>query len=150
MDASLSTMSIVEARELAVRSHGDQRDRDGSFHIAHVARVAENVPQSESHQRVAWLHDVLEDSDVGVDYLRARLPQAEVDAVLLLTHDLDEAYQDYIDRLVHAEGEAGTIARAVKEADMLDNLRRCALAHDPAVGQYGLALAKLWNGNAST
>jgi hypothetical protein len=138
-------MSVTDARELAVRAHRDQRDRDGSFHIAHVARVAESVAQSDSHQRVAWLHDVVEDSDVGIDDLRARLPTAEVDAVLLLTHDESEPYEDYIDRLARAEGDAGSLARGVKEADMLDNLRRCALARDPAVGRYGQALAKLWS-----
>jgi len=37
-------MSVTEARRLAVRKHENQRDRDGSFHIAHVARVAERVP----------------------------------------------------------------------------------------------------------
>jgi (p)ppGpp synthase/HD superfamily hydrolase len=148
MAADLRTMSVIEAREMAVRAHGDQRDRDGSFHIAHVARVAEAVPRSDSHHRVAWLHDVLEDSDVDIEHLRERLSEAEVDAVLLLTHDVnEERYEDYIERLVCAPGEAGALARAVKEADMLDNLRRCALARDPAVGQYGQALAKLWSGD---
>lgn len=145
LDQSAMFMSVIEARELAVLSHGDQRDRDGSFHIAHVARVAEGVPQSDSHQRVAWLHDVIEDSDVGVDQLRERLPEAEVEAVLLLTRGRNESYEAYVDRLVRAKGDAGLLARAVKEADMLDNLRRCALARDPGVGQYGQGLAKLWN-----
>lgn len=144
-------MSVTESRELAVRAHGDQRDRDGSFHIAHVARVAETAPQSDPYQRVAWLHDVLEDSEVGINRLRDRLPKEEVEAVLLLTHDADESYEDYIDRLAQAQGDAGLLARAVKEADMLDNLRRCARARDPAVGQYGQALARLWNaGGAGT
>ena len=131
------TMSLIDARELAVRAHGDQCDRDGSFHIAHVARVAEAVGQSDPLQRVAWLHDVLEDTEVGVDDLRARLPAAELAAVLLLTHAGHEPYDDYIDRLVQADGDAGRLARAVKEADMLDNLHRCARDRDPAVGQYG-------------
>ena len=110
-------MSVTEARELAIRAHGDQRDRDGSLHIDHVARVAEAVEPSAQCQRVAWLHDVLEDSELGAEAL---------------------------ERLPKAEGDAGRLARAVKEADMLDNLRRCVLARDPAVGQYGEALARLW------
>ena len=134
-------MSVTEARDLAVRAHGDQRDRDGSLHIAHVARVVEVAAQSDACQRVAWLHDVLEDSDVTIDDLRRRLPDEEVEAVLLLTHGTDESYEEYIDRLARAEGNAGSLARAVKEADMLDNLRRCVLARDPAVGQYGQGLA---------
>lgn len=39
---------------------------------------------------------------------------------------------------------AGELARAIKQADMLDNLRRCARDHDPAVLQYGRALAAMW------
>jgi hypothetical protein len=137
-------MSVVEARALAVQAHGDQRDRDGSFHIQHVARVAEALPRSDSHQRVAWLHDVLEDSDVESDLLRGKLPAVEFEALSLLTHDSGDTYTDYVGRIAGAEGEAGALARAVKEADALDNLRRCWLARDPAVERYGRALAMLW------
>jgi hypothetical protein len=87
----------------------------------------------------------MEDGGIDVDHLRARLPTAEVEAVVLLTRDPDGPYQGYIDRLVAADGLAGNLARAVKQADLLDNLRRCAVARDPAVGQYGRALAKLWS-----
>jgi hypothetical protein len=93
---------------------------------------------------VAWLHDVLEDSDVDTEQLRSRLPEAEVEAIRLLTHDESTAYQDYIDLIAAAAGEAGELARTIKEVDMLDNLRRCALARDEAVEQYGRALATLW------
>jgi hypothetical protein len=71
-------ISVQEAREIAVRAHGDQKDRDGSPHIAHVARVAEGVPEAGEYQRVAWLHDVLEDSDITSEQLRdnCRLPRS--------------------------------------------------------------------------
>ena len=143
-------MSVTEARALAVEAHGDQRDRDGSFHIQHVARVAEAVPRSDPHQRVAWLHDVLEDTQVEIDVLKQRLPAAEFAALTLLTHNSDETYDDYVARIASAEGESGGLARAVKEADMLDNLRRSALARDPAVGRYGRALATLWRSQTRT
>lgn len=139
-----SVMSLTEARELAVRAHKDQRDRDGSFHINHVARVADGAPQQDAYQRVAWLHDVIEDSDVDPVQLRLRLPEAEVEAIRLLTHDPSTPYQDYIDLIASADGEAGAIARAIKEADVLDNLRRCVAARDEAIEQYGRALAALW------
>lgn len=87
-----SLMSVTEARELAVRAHGDQRDRDGSFHIAHVARVAEQVPREASYQRVAWLHDVVEDSQLTVGQLH--LPDVERAAIASLTRDEREPYQD--------------------------------------------------------
>lgn len=138
-----SFMSVTEARELAVRAHGDQRDRDGSFHIAHVARVAEKVPREAPYQRVAWLHDVVEDSQLTVQQLR--LPDVERAAIALLTRDEREPYQDYVRRLAAAAGQAGELARSIKEADLLDNLHRCAAGRDRAIGQYGRALATIWS-----
>jgi ADP-ribose pyrophosphatase YjhB (NUDIX family) len=49
-----------------------------------------------------------------------------------------------------APGQPGLLARAIKEADMLDNLRRCAEVHDEAVAQYGRALARLWSSGSET
>ena len=145
MSTETPSMSVTQARELAVRAHADQRDRDGSFHIGHVARVAEAVPADDAHQRVAWLHDVLEDSELTAEELRARLVADELHALVLLTHDdPGDLYEDYVERIIAAPGTAGNLARAVKEADMLDNLRRSARDHDPAVAQYGRALASLW------
>ena len=142
-------MSVTEARRLAVEVHADQRDRDGSFHIGHVSRVAEAVPDDDSHQRVAWLHDVVEDSGVTIDGLRAQLSDDELQALRLLTHDDPaESYDAYVQRIIEAPGAAGKLARAVKQADMLDNLRRCARDRDPAVAQYGRALGALWTAGA--
>jgi (p)ppGpp synthase/HD superfamily hydrolase len=138
-------MSLTDARELAIRAHADQLDRDGSFHIAHVARVAANVAGDEPTQRVAWLHDVIEDSDLAAEDLEERLSLDEIQALKLLTHDTTaESYERYVARIIDATGAVGELARAVKEADMLDNLHRCARDHDPAVVQYGHALAALW------
>jgi guanosine-3',5'-bis(diphosphate) 3'-pyrophosphohydrolase len=137
-------MSIPDARQLAVDAHGNQQDRDGSLHIDHVSRVAQGVGTSDAQQRVAWLHDVVEDSDISIEDLASRLPDAELEALRLLTHDDTESYADYVGRIIDAKGDAGELARAIKEADMLDNLRRCALAHDPAIAQYGEALSRLW------
>jgi hypothetical protein len=137
-------MSIPDARQLAVESHGNQQDRDGSLHIDHVSRVAQSVARSDAQQRVAWLHDVVEDSDLSIEDLGSRLPDTELEALRLLTHDGTESYAVYVGRIIDAEGDAGELARAIKEADMLDNIRRCALAHDPAIAQYGEALSRLW------
>ncbi|MGH2914499.1 MAG: class IV adenylate cyclase [Solirubrobacteraceae bacterium] len=140
-----TSMSVTVARELAVGAHGDQRDRDGSLHIDHVARVADSVPSDDAHQRVAWLHDVIEDSDLGAEDLGPVLTAAELDAVRLLTHDpTAESYDDYIARIIDATGTPGALARTIKQADMLDNLNRCARDRDPAIAQYGRALARLW------
>ena len=151
MTTDASLMSVTEARELAVRTHADQRDRDGSFHIAHVARVAQAVPADDSHQRLAWLHDVIEDSELTAHDLSDQLTADEHEALRLLTHDEPEArYDNYVARIIGAPGAAGDLARVIKEADMLDNLRRCARDRDPAVAQYGRALAALWTARRTT
>jgi (p)ppGpp synthase/HD superfamily hydrolase len=138
-------MSVTEARAIAVHAHGDQRDRDGSFHIAHVARVAERAPGDDAHQRVAWLHDVIEDNPAAATQIADRLPDVELEAIELLTHvDPGVTYADYIAAIAAATGSAGALARAIKQADMLDNLSRCARDHDPAIAQYAAALAALW------
>ena len=145
-----SVMSVDEARELATRAHGAQRDRDGTLHIDHVARVAENVAADDAHRRVAWLHDVIEDCGLTVEDPELRLPEVERDALVLLTHDATvQSYAEYVQRVIDAPGEPGALARAVKEADMLDNLRRCARDHHVAVAQYGNALAALWAATTS-
>ena len=139
-------LTADEARELAVVAHGGQVDRDGSLHIDHVARVAGVAGSTEAFQRVAWLHDVMEDTDLDPEVLHRRLPEPEWQALCLLTHDDAVSYDDYIDAIVRAGGDGGALARAVKESDLLDNLRRCCSARDGAVARYGGALARLWEG----
>jgi hypothetical protein len=80
-----------------------------------------------------------------------RLAGEEIQALPLLTHDNpEESYDDYVRRIVDALGAAGDLARTIKQADMLDNLRRCARDRDPAVTQYGRSLAALWTAPRNT
>jgi hypothetical protein len=54
------------------------------------------VPADDAHQRVAWLHDVIEDSDLTGEDLGARLPAGEFQALCLLTHEgPEEPYDDW-------------------------------------------------------
>jgi hypothetical protein len=79
-----------------------------------VARVADGVPLAAAYQRVAWLHDVLEDSDVTAADLRGRLPDGELGALVLLTHsDPAEPYADYVGRIVDAPEHSQSTAAAI-------------------------------------
>jgi hypothetical protein len=138
-------MSVTEARELAVHAHGEHLDKDGSFHIHHVSRVAERCnEQHDSYQRVAWLHDVIGDTSITIEDLEGKLPEKELNALELLTRQEGESYMDYIRGIASAAGAAGAIARAVKRADLKDNLIRCINSRTTTskslIRRYGEAL----------
>ena len=73
----------------------------------------------EEEKMTAILHDVVEDTDVTMDELRALgLPESVLTAVSLLTHDKDAVpYDDYVKNL-----KSNPIARAVKMADLRHNM----------------------------
>lgn len=122
----MTPLTACDAMYLADGAHGAQVDLDGSPHFDHLRRVVGMVPSS--FERVAWLHDVVEDTDLTFYDLAAIVTETEMDALRHLTRREGEEYEQYIWRIAESGGEAGTVARAVKEADLLDNLARCLRA----------------------
>ena len=107
-----------DALALALAAHRGQRDKVGEPYIRHVVRVAETV--SDDARIAALLHDVLEDGDVAAPELVAKgVPEAIVATVETLTRRDGEPYEHYIERVA-----ADPVARAVKLADLADNLGR--------------------------
>ena len=116
-------MTFEQAVEIAARALAGVKDKFGEPELLHVLRVVVAVPPEA--RVVAALHDVLEDSELTAEDLEAAgLGGAELEAVLLLTRGEDEPYEEYIERIATAEGEAGRLARVVKLADLRDNLGR--------------------------
>jgi (p)ppGpp synthase/HD superfamily hydrolase len=114
------------ASQLAHMAHDGQRDKIGYPYIRHVRQVAERLADPRD-KALAWLHDVVEDTDVTLDDLRAlNFPAdlvAEVDAI---THRAHEPRGDYYARI----RRAGDRVVRVKLADVDDNmdpLRRAQL-----------------------
>ena len=135
-------MTFEQAVEIAARALAGETDRFGEPELLHVLRVAVSVP--EEARVVAALHDVVEDSDVSdEDLARWGLSEVEAEAVKLLTHDDDEPYEEYIERIATAEGEAGRLARIVKLADLRDNLNRTRPEMEHLRERYEKALARL-------
>jgi (p)ppGpp synthase/HD superfamily hydrolase len=130
----------VRALYLARLAHSEQFDRDGHPHLDHVCRVALAVPRGPA-RLVAWLHDVVEDSFVDLERLRAEgFPDDVVAAVDALSRRDGEGYADYMDRVV----AAGEIAMVVKLADATDNLRRSILAgEESAAERYRFAILQV-------
>ena len=105
--------------------------------LAHTSRVVDHLgPEATDDERaVAWLHDVVEDTDVTLaDLEDIGFAPEVVEAVRLLTREHQQEgdgsdYRAYKDRLFAARGEAGRLARAVKLADASENLDRCKRAY---------------------
>jgi hypothetical protein len=126
------------ARSIAHSRHHDQRDRRGALLIEHVDRVAARVGADE--RAIAYLHDLLEWTDVSYEALRADgLTDHEAAALELLTRTPGESYELYVLRITHAEGRAGRLARAVKRADLEDHMRISSNNSLPGDPPYGWA-----------
>ncbi len=104
------------ARAIAEGAHAGQVDKAGRPYINHPAHVAAAV-EGDRVKAVAWLHDVVEDTPMTFDDLRAAGIDGEVIAALeLLTHDKAVPYMDYV-----AAIKGNGLARMVKLADLAHN-----------------------------
>ncbi|MGZ0785459.1 GTP pyrophosphokinase [Pseudomonas saponiphila] len=108
--------SLERAITIAAQAHAGQVDKGGAPYILHPLRVMLGVEQPEE-RIVAVLHDVLEDSAVTLEQLRAEGFSASVLAALsALTKVEGEDYPAFIRRAA-----ANPLARRVKRADLADN-----------------------------
>ena len=109
--------SIDDALRIAVRVHAGAVDKAGQPYILHPLRVMLRV-STEAERIVAILHDVVEDSDVTLDDLRAEgFSDEVVDAVDHVTRRDGESYEAFIERIA-----PHPLARRVKIADLEDNM----------------------------
>jgi hypothetical protein len=124
-------MTERSARAIARAAHQGQQSNAGSPLFDHVRRVAAAVPR---HARVtAWLHDVLERTDVTISQLRVwGVSPVELSALVLLTRPQGDDYRVYVQRIADAPGPAGALARVVKRADLDDHLANPPSGWHPA------------------
>jgi len=113
------------ALELATRAHAGQVDKAGHDYLAHPLRVAARVVDAgEEAVAVALLHDVVEDSAVGIeDLVAAGFPERVTEAVDRLTRRDGEPHADAVRRAA-----ADPLAATVKRADVADNADPARLA----------------------
>ena len=103
------------AMKLAYRAHHGQLDYNGIPYIFHPIHLAEAM-DDEISCCVALLHDVVEDTDVTLEELKAIFPPEVTDAVALMTHIKGTDYFDYVRAI-----QSNPIARKVKLADLAHN-----------------------------
>lgn len=109
------TKLTAMAMKTAYEAHHGQTDKAGIPYIFHPYHVAEQMT-TEYSVCAALLHDVVEDTEVSIDYLKRFFPKEVTDAVQLLTHDDNVSYEEYLSAI-----KKNDIAKAVKLADIRHN-----------------------------
>lgn len=113
------TMMTSQALILAKSKHCGQMygEHEYAYHLKQVAASVYEAQADSIHVSVAYLHDILEDTDTTVEMLREWFPASVVDAVVALTKIKGEKYSEYLDKVA-----ANKIALVVKMHDTLCNL----------------------------
>lgn len=118
------TILVAKAVEIAARAHAGQTDKAGQPYIEHPIRVMLQV-KSDVAKAAAALHDVLEDTDLTAEDLRAEeIPEEVIRIVEILTKNPGESYEKQVRKALK-----NPIAKEVKKADVLDNSNPERLEH---------------------
>lgn len=112
--------------KIAGEAHRGQFRKDAKTpYIEHPKAVAEilknkyNIEYCDKIIQIAYLHDVLEDTDITSELLcEMGVSLKVINCVVTLTHSRSESYIDYILRIK----QLGGWARIVKIADLTHNL----------------------------
>lgn len=130
-----------KAKKIAFKAHYGQFRHDGvTPYIKHPEAVANSV-KSEKMKVVAWLHDVLEDTNVNETHLKeAGIPLELISSIKIMTKKPNQSYLDYI---LHCKKDY--LAWHVKVADITHNLSTLDKKKKDKRDKYELALFILQN-----
>lgn len=110
------TAATKKALKLCFEAHKDQVDKSGTPYVFHPFHLAEQM-KDEPSTIVALLHDIVEDTAYTLEDLREMgFEDAILEALLLLTHEKDLPYMEYVARI-----KTNPISTAVKLADLRHN-----------------------------
>lgn len=105
-----------KALKISFNAHKNQVDKSGMPYVFHPFHLAEQM-DDEYSVCVALLHDVVEDTDITIEDLRAEgFPKEVINAIELMTHNDSVSYLDYVKAIKN-----NPIARKVKSADLKHN-----------------------------
>ncbi|KZL88912.1 bifunctional (p)ppGpp synthase/hydrolase RelA [Clostridium magnum DSM 2767] len=108
---------LEKAILIATNAHQGQIDKAGKPYILHPLRLMFSRI-NETERICAVLHDVIEDTDITLDYLRNKGFSEEILSALdALTRRGNESYDEFIGRIINSR-----IASHVKLADLCDNM----------------------------
>ena len=112
----LYTALTKKALKISFEAHKNQLDKSGMPYVFHPFHLAEQM-DDEYSTCVALLHDVVEDTGITLEDLKAQgFPEEVTDAVALMTHDDGTPYFEYVKNL-----RSNPIAKKVKAADLAHN-----------------------------
>ena len=113
---------IKTARFIALLAHAGKVDKAGEPYVKHLKAVADQCDGKA--KIVAWLHDVLEDTQIdyvtlkyALNYFLGDCADDVCRAVLAITKLKRESYDCYLERV-----KSNPLAREVKIADLKHNL----------------------------
>jgi (p)ppGpp synthase/HD superfamily hydrolase len=91
--------TLERAVEIAAKAHAGVKDKQGQPYILHPIRVMMGVEDDDA-KMVAVLHDVIEDTEVTLDDIRAAgFSEAVIAALDLVTHRKDRPLLGICDRM---------------------------------------------------
>ena len=112
-----SNQLLELAAFICITRHVGQTDKAGEPYFQHPMRVATHC-ETKEQKIVALLHDIIEDTPMtSADLLNQGFPVEVVNAVLSVTRQKNEEYEDFIKRV-----GTNNIGRYVKLRDLEDNL----------------------------
>jgi GTP pyrophosphokinase len=124
---------VAEAYIFAKERHLGQKRLDGEPYINHLKRVAEIIKKyKESHDMetlicAALLHDILEDTDTGINEIREKFGGTIALLIVELTNDEKKkeilGKTEYLSKKLGDTRKISSWALAIKLADRLDNIR---------------------------
>jgi len=131
------------AFQLAVAYHEGQKRWDGKPYITHPIAVATKM-ETPDEIAVAYLHDILEQTlCTTTDLLTAGIPVLLIDKIKLLTHNMNESYEQYINKIRTSKDR---VTIEVKKNDILHNLSTLdKIKHPLLYDKYTKALNRLEN-----
>ena len=105
-----------KAYEIAKKAHLGQVDKAGEDYIKHPEKVASFV-ETDEEKAVAYLHDVIEDTELTLEDLHEyEFSKEVIEAVDIITKKKGEDYRNYLNSV-----KKNKLARAVKLADLRHN-----------------------------
>lgn len=108
---------LTTAIKIACDAHANQTDKAGEPYILHPLRLM-HCFNEKSIMITAVLHDVIEDSQVTLDFLISQgFDKSIIEAIKAITKKSDETYNEFIKRL-----SSNSMAVKVKIEDLKDNL----------------------------